>query len=220
MFRKALSFVGLLLLAGATVLVTPDLSMARGGGGHGGGGHGGGGFHGGGFNGGYGGGFRTSGYSGHPYAHYGNRFYGGYAGYPYSYNTDAYDWPNTTYDSGYYGSYGYGAPSYPDSYYSVTPPTTSAQSIYSPAPAESDTSAQLTVRVPANAEVWVDGAKTTSTGSVREYKSPPLAPGSYTYDLSARWTENGHEVTQKQTVHISPGARVSATFPIPPAQER
>ncbi len=63
-------------------------------------------------------------------------------------------------------------------------------------------------------------SKTTSTGAVREYQSPPLAPGKrYTYDLSARWTENGHEVTQQQTVDVSPGGHVSVAFPIAPAQK-
>src|ERR1700730_17228730 len=51
MFRKAVSLCGVLLLAGAAVLMTPGLGLARGGhggGGHGGGGHGGGGHYGGG----------------------------------------------------------------------------------------------------------------------------------------------------------------------------
>src|SRR5205809_767603 len=58
MFRKTLSFGGLLLLAGATVLVASGSSQAQhGGGGHGGGGHGGG-FHAGG---GHAGGFHAGG---------------------------------------------------------------------------------------------------------------------------------------------------------------
>ena len=60
MFRKAFSFAGLLLLAGAAVLVTPGSGQAQ----HrGGGGFHGGGFHGGGFHGGFrGGGFHRGGF--------------------------------------------------------------------------------------------------------------------------------------------------------------
>jgi len=244
MFRKALSYGGLLLLAGAMVLVTPGFGQARGGGGggHGGGGHGGGGgFHGGGggFHGGgggfHGGGFRGSGFRGSGFHNGGfhRGFNGGFGGYgyypsygdygysPYYYNNYAYDSPSSTSEPGYYGAYGDETSSYPDSYYSVTPPTSNYQYGYSPAPAGADASAQLTVRVPANAEIWVNGSKTTSTGPVRQYQSPPLAPGKqYAYDLSARWTENGREVTQKQTVDVSPGAHVNVAFPTPPAQTR
>jgi uncharacterized protein (TIGR03000 family) len=233
MFQKAFSLGGLLLLTGATVLVTPGLGQARGGGGHGGGGGGGhfGGGHvgvghvGGGRVGGYRGSFHNGGSYGRPYGHYGYGNYGGYGyGYYPFYNTYGYDWPSSTYGGGYYGSYGDTTPSYPDdSYYSVTPPATNYQSIYTapPAPAESDTNARLTVAAPANAEIWVGHSKTTSTGPVREYQSPPLAPGKhYTYDLKARWTENGHEVTQTQTVDVIAGGHVSVAFPTPAAQKR
>jgi uncharacterized protein (TIGR03000 family) len=67
--------------------------------------------------------------------------------------------------------------------------------------------------VPANAEVWFEGAKTTSTGSVREYQSPPLSPGRYTYHIRARWTENGRDITQTKNVTVSSGAHVTVEFP-------
>jgi uncharacterized protein (TIGR03000 family) len=82
----------------------------------------------------------------------------------------------------------------------------------------SDTRALITVSVPADAEIWFEGTKMTSTGSVREYQSPPLTPGSgYTYDIRARWNENGHEVTQTQQVDVAAGSRVNVHFPV---QER
>jgi uncharacterized protein (TIGR03000 family) len=227
MFRKAFSFGGLLLLAGATALVTPSLSQARGGGGHGGGGgfhgggHFGGGFHGGsGQFGGYRGGFYHGGSYGHPYAHYGYRHYyggygfypsyGGYGAYPSSYYGSSYSYdpysralPEVTDESGYDGPYGAVTPSY--SY--------GSSSYYAPA---TDTSARVTVKVPAGAQVWFGGTPTTSAGPVREYQSPPLTSGrQYTYEVQARWNEDGREVTQTQQVEVTAGAHADVSFPAP-----
>jgi uncharacterized protein (TIGR03000 family) len=215
MFRKALSASGLLLLAGALVLATPGPSQARGGGGHGGGGFpGGGGFHGGAHFGGY-----RGGYYGHSYAHYGyGRFYGGYGyglGYPYygygygvypfygtaAYDPYAYDGRAVTDDTGYNGSYPDATPPYP--YGSLAPSST-------------DNTVRVTVNVPANAKVWFGDALTTSTGTVREFQSPPLAPGhNFAYKVRATWSENGKEVTQTQEVAVTAGSHVSAKFPEP-----
>jgi len=76
------------------------------------------------------------------------------------------------------------------------------------------------MRVPADARIWVDGAATTSTGSVREFASPPLKPGSqYHYEVQARWTENGHEVTQTQQVTVSAGTSIRVDFPLSPTTQ-
>jgi len=243
MFRKAFSFGSLLLLAGAAVLVTPGSGQAQhhgggghggghGGGGHGGGGHGGGGhggFHHGGFHHGgfHHGGFSHGGFSRggfhHGGFHYGGFHHGGlwwfpgysgyygaqsyyYGSYPYSGYSDFYpytsDWSSPGYDSGYYGSNGDATSSYLNSDLSGT--------------AQPETSAQVTVSVPANAEIWFEGNKMTSTGSVREFQSPPLTPGKrYTYEVRARWKENGQEVTQTQQVEVTAGTRVNVQFPEP-----
>jgi uncharacterized protein (TIGR03000 family) len=257
MFRKTFSFGGLLLLAWAAVLVTPDSGLAQhhGGGGHGGGFHSGsfshgsfnhggfnhgsfnhGGFNHGGFNHGglnHGGfshgsfnhhgfdhhGFDHHGFDHHGFNHHGfnhgfnhgggiwwyPRYYGDYGAgpyyygsnpydgyfYPNSYNTDSYDLSSPGYDSGYYGSYG-----------DVT---------------SSDTRALITVSVPTDAEIWFETSKMSLTGSVREYQSPPLTPGiRYTYEIRARWNENGREVTQTQQVGVAAGTRVSVRFPVQP----
>ena len=71
--------------------------------------------------------------------------------------------------------------------------------------------------VPAGAQVWFDGTATTSTGSVREFDSPPLTPGNrYSYEIQARWNENGQEVSQTQQVVVTAGAHVDVKFPAPP----
>jgi uncharacterized protein (TIGR03000 family) len=155
-------------------------------------------------------------YSNYGWTHYYNYYphYGEYRyGYPYySYN---YGYPlNSTY--GYSGSDAlvgeadsYGASSY-RSYYS------SPARLSNRAPRPPDTTARITVRVPANAEVWFDETKTTSTGSDREYQTPALQLGhQYAYQVRARWMENGREVTQTQKVSVTAGSRPDVTFPLP-----
>src|SRR5262249_60664467 len=88
----------------------------------------------------------------------------------------------------------------------------------SAAPAQPDNRAHITVSVPAEAEVWFEGVKRPATGAVREYQSPPLTPGvQYTYDIRARWKENGQEVTQTQQVEVAAGTHVDVHFPVQPA---
>jgi uncharacterized protein (TIGR03000 family) len=244
MFQKLLSFGGVLLLAGAAVLATTGPVQARGpGGGHFGGAHFGG--YRGGF-GGYRGGFYHGGYHYHPYYGYGYRYHNPYYGYRYGYGYPYYGYGYGFYPYGYgYYSYSYGY--YPDSYgydpyyssssddsswfpgsYNAYSPglTTAGLTSVSPlsggsqglAPSgQPDTTAHVTVKVPAGADVWVDGSNTYSAGPVREFQSPPLTPGTqYSYQIRARWREDGREVTQTQQVLVSSGAHASAEFPVPP----
>jgi uncharacterized protein (TIGR03000 family) len=197
--------------------------------GHGGYGHGGYGGYGRGWYGGYGrgygwnrGGWGWGGYyGGFPY------YYGGYYGaYPYS--------------GSYYGSYPYYygtgyLPSYWQSYNSstVTPyvatPDYSSGSLYSSAtqpsvpmtenqsPTTTDTIAHVDVKVPASAQVWVEGAKTSQTGALRHFVSPPLTPNEdFTYDIRARWTDQkGDVVDQTRHVLVHAGGQVVVNFTEP-----
>ena len=62
----------------------------------------------------------------------------------------------------------------------------------------------------------MDGVATTSTGSVREFKSPPLQPGKrYSYEVEVRWNEDGQERKQIQDVSVSAGSKVRLDFTIP-----
>jgi uncharacterized protein (TIGR03000 family) len=64
----------------------------------------------------------------------------------------------------------------------------------------------LEVRVPKDAEVLVDGTKTTQTGTDRVFESPPLqGDGEVQYELTARWTENGKPVERKRVASGKPG---------------
>ena len=78
----------------------------------------------------------------------------------------------------------------------------------------SSAAARVTVRVPSDATVWFDGVQMSTTGPVRQYQTPPLAPGQYSYEVRARWSENGREVNQTQQVAVSPRATVEVDFPM------
>jgi uncharacterized protein (TIGR03000 family) len=243
MLRNVFTFGSLLLLVGAALIATPDFALAqRGGGGHMGGGHFGGGHVGGGRFGGYGGGFRSAGYHSsyaHSYApHYGYHHYDNHAGYHHYYPSYGYGYgyypyndysvPYTSsapvYDWGNYEPYGYGTQIFPDYNTLGTQPSAGSQAYYPPAtvtaqpvPAQIDNTSHISVSAPANAEIWIDGTKTTSTGSVRNYQSPALEPGTrYAYEVEARWNENGQEMKQTQRVAVTAGAHVSVRFPVPP----
>ena len=210
MFRKLLSFGGMVLVAGAAAFVTPGSALAQhGGGGHFGGGH----FGGGHVSSGHFGGARLGGY-------HGGYFGGGRYGHPRNYAYPRYGYRHyyTPYLGSYpyYGSYDY----YPNSYYTdpdVWGSPADDPDSYSSAADQPDTNAHVTVNVPAGALLWFDGMATASTGQVREFDSPPLRPDRhYSYEVRARWSKNGHLVTQTQEVNVAPGANVSVSFPVPP----
>ena len=65
------------------------------------------------------------------------------------------------------------------------------------------------IRVPENAQIWIDGQKTTQAGTFREFVTPPLESGQrYSYDIKARWTENGQEIVRDRKVTFHTGDRL------------
>jgi len=70
------------------------------------------------------------------------------------------------------------------------------------------------VRVPANAEIWFQGDKTSQTGTLRHFVSPQLQSGqTYTYEIKARWMDNsGQAVERTKQVKVQAGARVGVDF--------
>jgi uncharacterized protein (TIGR03000 family) len=66
--------------------------------------------------------------------------------------------------------------------------------------------------VPANAEVWFDGVKTTQTGSLRQFVSPPLVAGkAYAYQVRiVAAGEQSMDVTQPLAVRA--GDRMMIDF--------
>jgi uncharacterized protein (TIGR03000 family) len=80
-------------------------------------------------------------------------------------------------------------------------------------PPPARTSAEIQVRVPDDAELWFNGARTQLTGTTRVFQSPPLEPGArYSYDVKARWTEGGKAVERTLRVPVAAGSRREVDF--------
>jgi len=232
MKNRLWSAVALVALAGTLVLLSPGTSEAQRRGGGGGGNRGG-------FSIGIG-----SPYSGGFYASYGNRpYYGGYGGYGlggYGYGGYPYGYGygrgvNIGIGTGYYGGYGYsnygygyspsyysgGSYTYPS--YAYNPPTVDYQSFYPPDSGysqQTNNSATVRVMVPADAELWFDGSATQQRGPMREFQTPPLAPDrTFTYQIRARWTQNGQPMDQTRQVQVQANRMAVVDFNSPAPQQ-
>jgi uncharacterized protein (TIGR03000 family) len=172
-----------------------------------------------------GGGYRGGGYNGGGW--YGGRSginigIGAYPGYGYGGYGYGRGWYSPYYGGSYYGyDNSYYAPSYVDatiapSYQSFYPPTGAVQN-------STDASrAMVHVRVPANAQVFFDDSPTTQTGPDRTFMTGPLEQGTYSYNISARWMENGKERRENRAVRVVPGQTAEVDFmnsaPVPTPQ--
>jgi uncharacterized protein (TIGR03000 family) len=87
--------------------------------------------------------------------------------------------------------------------------------VTAPSPGQSgeQAKAEITIIVPANAEVFFDGEPTKEKGTERLYLTPLLVVGKkYSYEIRARWQEGGKTVEQTHKVEVSGGTRVRAYF--------
>jgi uncharacterized protein (TIGR03000 family) len=77
--------------------------------------------------------------------------------------------------------------------------------------------AVVTVHVPANAEVFIEGERMTETGTERRFVTPLLGVGApYHYTIRARWPQGGKTVEQTREVPITGGANVNVDFTTAP----
>jgi uncharacterized protein (TIGR03000 family) len=96
----------------------------------------------------------------------------------------------------------------------VEPPKEGAPSTFN-AP---QTSGLLTIYVPYDAKITVNGLATRSQGSRRQYVSYGLKPGfSYKYEVRAEVVRDGQLVEDVRTVMLTAGAREMLTFGFNPA---
>jgi len=80
-------------------------------------------------------------------------------------------------------------------------------------PTPADDTAQLNVRVPADARIIVNGHLTKSTGSDRRYVSRGLKQGqSYRYEVRAEIERDGQTVHRTAVVLLTGGKRESLAF--------
>jgi len=71
----------------------------------------------------------------------------------------------------------------------------------------------LTVYVPYEAKVWINGNLTSSAGSERRYVSYGLKPGyRYKYEVRARVPREGKMLEQVKTVYLTAGAKEGLAF--------
>jgi uncharacterized protein (TIGR03000 family) len=138
-----------------------------------------------------------------------------YPYYDYSYPYYDYDYyPNYDYTSGfsvvpqgYYSSYYY--PS--ETTASVTPSAAATRPV-------NDNCAHLEIMVPPDAQLWFNGIPTTESGADRTFVSPPLTPGqNYSYDITARWVDNGQPVQEHRSIHVHANqwSSIDLTVPAP-----
>jgi uncharacterized protein (TIGR03000 family) len=75
------------------------------------------------------------------------------------------------------------------------------------------TRASLTVQLPADAKLFVDGQATRTTSATRHFVTPPLLPGqAYFYDLRAEVVREGQTVSLSRRVVVRPGESVNTSF--------
>ncbi len=149
--------------------------------------------------------------------YYGNSYYlAPYYGVGLAYSTQYYA-PPAYYSPGY-SAVQYSAPAVaPSSYQSFYPPEANG-----PGAVTGDAPATVEVRLPAGAGLWFGAFRTDQTGNVRRFQSPPLAAGrAYTYEVRARWDQDGRPVEQTRTVQVRAGQAVRVDFlttagPVPP----
>jgi uncharacterized protein (TIGR03000 family) len=104
-------------------------------------------------------------------------------------------------------------------YYESAPATTYYESARSSSgsttvASSSRDTAQIRVHVPdATAQVWVNDAPTQQRGAERLFETPPLrGDRTNTYEIRAKWQEDGRTMEQSRTVRVQPGEREVVMF--------
>jgi uncharacterized protein (TIGR03000 family) len=138
---------------------------------------------------------------------YGNDWY-----YPYD------DYAYAGYPNGY-SSYYSGQPGYSDDTLQGQPPSGQGYADDNRQRSRvqiNENAALIAVRVPADAELWFDGTKTSQASEVRQFQTPALEPGQeYNYTVRARWKDQGREVDQTRKVTVRAGDRLGINFMVP-----
>jgi uncharacterized protein (TIGR03000 family) len=79
-----------------------------------------------------------------------------------------------------------------------------------------DNKAYIWLRVPKDAEIWVNDVKTKQTGELRYFFSPPLTPGTkYSYELRLRWMKDGKPVEETQRLVVQAFRTIRLDFTKP-----
>jgi uncharacterized protein (TIGR03000 family) len=113
--------------------------------------------------------------------------------------------------NGGYSAPAYTAPTYAAPAYVVPAIVATTPATYPPVVAGEPT--LIHVHVPANATVYFDDNLTKQSGADRYYRTPSLAGNRpLTYEVSARWQENGKEHVERRVVRFLPGQTIEVDF--------
>lgn len=97
--------------------------------------------------------------------------------------------------------------------YPLSAPPDGPMPMLQPVP-QVDPLAHLLVHVPAQADIWLEGERMQQPGPDRRFVTPPLEIGEkYSYEVRARWTEDGKEIEQSKNVILRSGDWISIRFP-------
>jgi uncharacterized protein (TIGR03000 family) len=73
--------------------------------------------------------------------------------------------------------------------------------------------ARISVKLPADARLWIDHVECPLTSTVRAFNTPPLTPGqTYAYTLRVQLRRDGETVTDRQRVIVAAGRQVDVDF--------
>jgi uncharacterized protein (TIGR02246 family) len=76
-----------------------------------------------------------------------------------------------------------------------------------------EAAAEITISVPADAEIFFDGRPTTQQGAERRFQTPPLPAGqTYSYAVRALWRNGGKAVERTRNIEVTAGSRVRIDF--------
>ncbi|CAN5447229.1 hypothetical protein BH11PLA2_BH11PLA2_15570 [soil metagenome] len=97
----------------------------------------------------------------------------------------------------------------------ATTPAAPVPATPTPMPMKTSSNAFITVELPANATLTVDGTVVAGEGTSRLFHTPNLAAGqNYFYEMTAEVVVNGKTESQARKVVLTAGENVTATFDV------
>ena len=73
--------------------------------------------------------------------------------------------------------------------------------------------ALLIVKLPAEAELWINDARTSQEGSYRHFQTPTLPPDrDLTYTLKVNWRIKDAQLTRTERIQVRPGEKATVNF--------
>jgi uncharacterized protein (TIGR03000 family) len=97
----------------------------------------------------------------------------------------------------------------------ITPvvPSSATEAVVATVPTPATETATLDIRLPADAELYLQGRKSSQTGSERYFVTPPLAQGqTFTCRIKAIWREDGRDREVVRTIVLASGDHSSLTL--------